>query len=379
VTAVGDRAALRPWAERAWRDGGSGAAGLLLGAIAPLYAIGAAGARAMARRSRRRLEGVAVVAIGGLAVGGAGKSTLARWAAGAALASGLRPAILLRGHASAAASRAAAVVPLGASEAGEASSRYGDEALAHRAALAPEAMVVVGANRREGAALARSHGAQVVILDDGWEQRWLAWEALWIAIDPLRPFANGRTLPAGPLRRPPRHLREADAVVLIAENAEEAAAPLDPALAEMVGAGPVVRFVRVIDAWIPLGAPEIATAPSSPLLLVSSVGSPERLQRFVEGSGLPVAEHLAFPDHGAWDRSLVARRANALRERGAAALVVTDKDLERARSLGPVALPVWALRSGLAPLGDASPLTGFFAAVPRSSSGGTVAGAAPIR
>jgi tetraacyldisaccharide 4'-kinase len=353
----------RPWIETAWRDEGGGIAAWLLRPLSLVYALLAGGARFFAARSRRSLGGVTVIAIGGLAVGGAGKTTLARWAAKECLSKGLRPAILLRGHRSDAASGAPRVVPadlqMGADALGDAS-RFGDEALAHRAALPAGALVVVGADRFEAARLARAGGANLILLDDGWEQSTLAWDALWVAVDPLRPFANGWTLPAGPLRRPPSNLNQASAIVTIAESPDEADAPLEPGLLAAAGEVPIVRFARSAETWsrAPGDAEEGRGTgpPRGPVLLVSSVGAPERLERFARGAGLDVAAHLAFADHGEWDAAQVARAAAPLGVRSEAALVACDKDAGRAAHLGDVGLPIWILATGLQPIDDPEPL-----------------------
>jgi tetraacyldisaccharide 4'-kinase len=369
------RTALRPWVERVWHGEGGPLASWALRALAPLYAAVARAARARARRTRRRFDGVTVVAIGGLAVGGTGKTTLARWAALEALGMGRRPAVVLRGHGSDAERRPAEIVSPEAAAAPDGARRFGDEAVAHRASLPAGALVVVGANRWACAELARAQGAELILLDDGWEQGSLAWDTLWVTLDPLSPFGNGRTLPAGPLRRQPINLMEANAIVLIAESSREALSPAPTGLGAVAGGRPVLRFIRVVASWSPLHGGPAEGGPAGPVLLISSVGSPERLQRFLEGAGVDVAEHLAFADHRGWDRNRVARRIEALRPKGATALVVTDKDARRAADLGATGFPIWVVRSGLSPLDDAAPLRGAL----RPREGPPMAGSTPIR
>jgi len=371
----GRRTALRPWIERVWQGEGAPLVSWALRALAPLYAAVARVARARARRTRRRFDGLTVVAIGGLSVGGAGKTTLAQWAALEALGMGLRPAIVLRGYGSAAATSPAEIASPEAAAAPDGARRFGDEAVAHRASLPVGALVVVGANRWRCAALARARGAELILLDDGWEQGSLAWDALWVTLDPLSPFGNGRTLPAGPLRRPPGNLMEASAIVLIAESSREVLSPAPAGLGAVAGGRLILRFVRVVASWTLLHGGLAEGGPAGPVLLVSSVGSPERLQRFLDGAGVDVAEHLAFPDHCGWDRDRVVRRIEALRPMGATALVVTDKDARRAADLGATGLPIWVVQSGLSPLDDPAPLRGAL----RPRGGPPMAGSAPIR
>ena len=378
-----ERRGHRPWVERVWGAERPGIATWFLRALAVPYAGVTSAARAIAARTRRRVDGVTVVAVGGLTVGGAGKTTLTRWAAREALGRGLKPAVLLRGYGSGAGKHPTMVPPdaAGWNKAGDMTSRYGDEAVAHRAALPPGALVIVGSDRFEAACLARDHGANTVLLDDGWEQGTLVWDALWVAMDPVAPYGNGHTLPGGPLRRPPSNLLQANAIALIAEEKGEA---LDRAWASIQsahrGGPPLVRFLRQVEGWKDLHGAD-RPAPEGEALVVSSVGSPSRLERFLQGAGVRVRRHIAFPDHAAWDRDTVALGVSeAGRPDGPAptSLVVTDKDAVRARGLGDVGLPIIVASSGLRALDDASPLLAALRA-PATRVGTPVAAERPIR
>ena len=106
-----------------------------------------AGARAKAYRSGWLPSGrlpEPSVAVGSLAVGGAGKTPLAAWIAGYYARSGLTPAILLRGYG-------------------------GDEADVHRRAV-PRAVVIEHADRVRAARRAVARGADVLVLDDAFQR-----------------------------------------------------------------------------------------------------------------------------------------------------------------------------------------------------------------
>src|SRR6185503_4708629 len=210
--------------ERSWSgEPGSVPWSLALLPLAGAYAIASGWARRTADRTRLAAEGVYVVAVGNLTAGGTGKSSIARWLAAEIAEAGGRGAVLLRGHGADAAVDAPAAMPdfAGMSLAG-AAARYGDEALAHRAALPRSVAVIVDPDRARAASSARrGYGATVAILDDGWEQRRLAWNEIWVTLDPSRPCGNGHYLPAGPLRRPPETLARATVVAFLLESEEE--------------------------------------------------------------------------------------------------------------------------------------------------------------
>jgi tetraacyldisaccharide 4'-kinase len=300
-----------------------------------------------------------VVAVGGLAVGGAGKTSLARWAAMEAHAAGWKPALLLRGHGGSASHLAPQAVPSARPGDAAAVRWFGDEAIAHRAALPRDVPVIAGKDRLAAARLAASLGAELSILDDGWEQPALSWDALWVALDPVRPLSNGWSLPAGALRQPPINLRCANAIVGIYEaKHEQEHSSLREVAAAYAPACPIVEFRRRVHRIAPIdGRGEDTQAPAmGEVLLVSSVGAPERLDRFLAGEGAVVGEHLAFPDHAAWNATLVLERAAAAARRGGRALLVTDKDAARARLLPALPLETFVLSTRLEPLHDPEPL-----------------------
>jgi len=79
----------------------------------------------------------------------------------------------------------------------------------------PEAEVIVNPDRVAGAAEAvNKFGAQVLIMDDGFQHRRLTRELDIVTIDGTCPFGYGKVLPAGLLREPAAALKRADAVVV---------------------------------------------------------------------------------------------------------------------------------------------------------------------
>ena len=342
--------------ERSWSGEPGGVAWTK--AFLPLaagYAVVSGFARRRAAAGRRKLEGAHVIAVGNVTVGGAGKSSLARWLALQALTARAPAAVLLRGHGADGSARGTRVVPdfsdypllarVGA---------YGDEAIAHRVALPRGASVAVDGNRlRAARALLSGYGSRVLILDDGWEQGTLAWDELWIAVDPRHPAGNGSLLPAGPLRRPAETLREATRIVFLLEEPDETIPDRTLAWIDRWAPGiPRVRFQRVLDGVSPVG--EAGTpaplARGSRVALVSGVGAPHRLERFLRGAGVDVRLHVAYPDHARWRASSLEASAGRARAAGAEEILITEKDEPRWPASVRTALPVRVIRSAIRPL-----------------------------
>ncbi len=138
-----------------------------------------------------------VVSVGNLTVGGTGKTPLVIRLANQLSSKGALCGILTRGY------------KTGSADAG----MIDEPAVLER--NCPGARVIVNPNRVAGAAEAvQSHGARVLLMDDGFQHRRLARDLDIVAIDATCPFGYGRILPAGLLREPISSLRRAHAAVI---------------------------------------------------------------------------------------------------------------------------------------------------------------------
>ncbi|GMV07808.1 MAG: hypothetical protein AMXMBFR53_40830 [Gemmatimonadota bacterium] len=288
-------------AVRRWWQGELGAPGAVLRALAaPLEWLYAA---EVARRNRRadarggaRVEGLRVVSVGNLAVGGTGKTPLAAWAARALVQAGADVALVSRG--------------------------YGrDELLLHHR-WNPEVPVVADPDRVAAARLARERGAEAVVLDDGFQHRRLARDVDLVLLAAEDAFP-GRLLPRGPYREGPRALARAHAVVVTRRTA---AATKAATLADGVS-GRFPHLAVAVAALLPghwqdlSGAP--AGAPTGPTLAVAAVARPDAFAVQVEEAIGVEAELVPFPDHHAFTEVEV----RAMRQRaGTRTVVVTEKD-----------------------------------------------------
>ncbi len=294
--------------------------------MSPLEAAYGAAVRARNRRFDRP-ESVAraplpVVSVGNLAAGGTGKTPLVAWIARRLLAAGCRPAVVTRGFGG-----RAGKGPLVLSDGGGPRTAWdecGDEPYLLARAL-PGVAVVVGSDRVAGAAAAAGIGADVAVLDDGFQHRRIARDLDLVLLDARSPLGNGRLLPVGPLREPPSSLARASALVATRAGGGDAAAVLEVARRHAPGV-PVFlgshRFAGFVDArGVETGKPGRAVA-------FCGVGDPVPFLAEIESEGVLVAAARVFPDHHPYSpREL--RGLARLAARHGAVLLTTEKDLVR--------------------------------------------------
>jgi tetraacyldisaccharide 4'-kinase len=196
--------------------------------------------------------------------------------------------------------------------------------------LARTVAMVVARDRIEGVALARSQGASVILMDDGFQNPAIAKNASLIVIDGARGLGNGCIFPAGPLRAPllPQ-LGRTDALIVVG----------DGSAAEAVAAAIAARGKPVLKAQVRADEASVAALRGKRVLAFAGIGDPARFFRTLRANGVEVVHERAFADHHPFSESEIAALTMEAR-RDALALVSTEKDLARLR--GRAGLPDWA-------------------------------------
>lgn len=273
----------------------------LLAPLGCLYALAG-------RRRRLRAEGFAaalpVICVGNIVAGGAGKTPVCIAIAQRLTELGKQPHFLTRGY--------------GGTEAGprlvdplrHPASRVGDEALL----LAAHAPTWVARHRPDGAVAAAQMGADIVIMDDGFQNGSLRQDLALVVVDGGYGFGNGRIIPAGPCREDVAEgMARARAMVLIGDDATNAAA--------LAGGKPVLR------ARLQPG-PEAAELMGTRVVAFAGIGRPEKFFDSLRQAGAELVESHAFADHHPYERAEIEHlRQRALHLGGQ--LWTTTKDAVR--------------------------------------------------
>jgi tetraacyldisaccharide 4'-kinase len=287
-----------------------------------LMPVGAVYGAIAARRMQRDGfgAGIPVLCVGNYHVGGAGKTPAVLALVAMLRELGETPVVLSRGYGGRLRG------PVKVDPGRHAADDVGDEPLM----LARTVPVVVARDRVSGVALARSQGASVIVMDDGFQNPAIAKDASLIVIDGHRGLGNACVFPAGPLRAPlDLQLARTDALIVVGDGS--AAAPVAAAIA--------ARGQPVLSAHLRPDEASVAALRGKRALAFAGIGDPARFFRTLRASGIDVAGERAFADHHPYSKAEIESLI-ADAQRDALTLVTTEKDLARLRQAE--GLPSWA-------------------------------------
>ena len=280
---------------------------VLLSPLGTLYAW--ATARRQKNAHLTRVD-IPVVCIGNLNVGGTGKTPTTIAIAQMLISRGIAVHIVSRGYGGSL--QAVTQVDPRVHTADE----TGDEPLL----MAAFASTWVANERVAGARAAQNAGADVILLDDGFQDPSLIKDLSIVVVDATRGFGNGCCLPAGPLREPVHvGLKRADAVISI--GGPEAQSQFWERSADQVGS---IEHLTASLKPIEMGMPWA----EGRYLAFAGIGDPEKFFATLRGLGAPLVRTVALDDHQKLARPMIQRLMKEAQSMNAQ-LVTTEKDAAR--------------------------------------------------
>lgn len=243
-----------------------------------------------------------VVSVGNIVAGGTGKTPLVHFLA-EELAQKYSVAILSRGYRSMAEKRIhpTRVQPVMTAE------EVGDEPL-WLAQKLPQVQVWVGVDRYQSAQKAIENGAEILILDDGFQHRRLHRDFDIVVVNGESPFSNGYFLPRGYLRDCPSRLSKATLLVMMG------ASQID------LSQAPAVTFQRTTS--LDLKGKKVA--------LFCAIANPQRFIHQVESAGAHITVSSIKPDHAPFS---IEEIEALVRQSQAELLICTEKDFVKLPSI----------------------------------------------
>lgn len=283
-----------------------------------------------------------VISIGNITSGGTGKTPLVEWVARALASEGRKVCILTRGYGRTNPKRRALVSDGAAILTNE--PEAGDEAFLLAQNLRGLAAVISDADRVDAGQWAlKELGADVLVLDDGFQHLRLARDLDIVAIDGTDPWGGGNLLPYGRLREPLTSLGRADATVVTRVEQTNDLGSIKKNLERFSPDCPTFTS-RMLTARLKSLADE-QTEMSSPIqsgAAFCAIGNPKSFFNHLRQEEHMLLFTRTFPDHHVYDQRDVDLLIREAKNQGARSLITTAKDAVKLGSL-VFALPCYVL------------------------------------
>ena len=248
-----------------------------------------------------------VICVGNITTGGTGKTPMVAWVVNQLAAMQKTPAIITRGY--------------------KAVDGKSDEAELLKKLTG--ANVVLNPNRVAGAQAAINSGANVIVMDDGFQHLRLQRDLNIVLVDATNPFGFDMLLPAGRLREPMDGLARAGAFVItrcdkvcdqkIAEISETLKKYSDSPIAKATHA-PVK--LRALDGT----EKELGKLGGAKVFCFSGIGNPAGFVSTAEKLGAKIVGQKHFADHVDYDKNKLAEICRLAKNADAEFLLTTEKD-----------------------------------------------------
>ena len=248
--------------------------------------------------------GVPVICVGNIVAGGAGKTPTVMYL-GKLLSKRLKVAFLTRGYGGAFSG------PIKVNPHKHTFQDVGDEALL----LSKIAPTWVSKNRLDGGLAAKLDGAQIILMDDGFQNPTIGKTFSILVFDGPYGLGNNQLIPSGPLRETlGRGMSRADAVVIIGEDLHD----LQSKIPENIPLFSVTTS--------PIISKKLKVAKS--VIGFAGIGRPRKFLETLKTLNVDIQDFVPFPDHHKFRNSEIEDLIRRASETGAQ-LVTTTKDFVR--------------------------------------------------
>ncbi len=282
-----------------------------------------------------------VISVGGITIGGSGKTPVVIHLAKYLESIGKKTLILTRGYGGE--TETAVVVRPGDDTT---KSNLSDEV--RLMSKKTSATIGVGADRVAAFEKAsESMGFDVIILDDGFQHLKITRDLDIVVLDATAPFGNGYVLPSGNLREPRASLRRANLIVLTRISQCPNAVKVCERLASDFGDKAIVSADYVPDGIRQVHTDEIvdpSTFSDRSIFAFSAIANPDSFFSMLENEGLQVVGKRAFRDHHIFTQPDIEELVGEARSTECSAFVVTEKDAVKLKALDCGQIPIYAFR-----------------------------------
>ena len=276
---------------------------------------------------------VPVISVGNLTMGGTGKTPMAQAIVRLLLEAGRKPAVISRGYGG------STREPVNVVSDGRAillpAELVGDEPRLLAETL-PGAMVLTGVVRRLPARKAVEMGADVLVLDDGFQHMAVARDLDLVLFSADHLAGNSRIFPGGDLREPVAALARASCFVLtgMREDNQERAEHFAGLLTARFPTTPVFFTRTMVSGFVQRSGDTCVPADSGAHQLLTQkvfalcgIARPDSFRQTLAECNITPRAFLALPDHHRYKEADLARIRREVNRSGAKVILTTEKDL----------------------------------------------------
>jgi tetraacyldisaccharide 4'-kinase len=295
---------------------------------------------------QKKLE-ARVISVGNVTVGGTGKTPLVLYLAEKLQEKSKKVAILTRGYKR----KKKEMVELTQETKGEINwEDVGDEPYLLAQRLLDLPIIVTKHRNRSGDYAIEKHGAEFLILDDGFQHLKLFRNLNIVVIDSVNPFGNGRLLPAGILREPMTSLKRADVFLLTKTDQASNKGALIRILKGYSPKAPIVESVYKIRSIVNLfdgSLVEPKEVKDTKAVAFSGIGNPSSFENSLSQLKIRILKHRRFSDHFPYRKKNVLDLKKEARVLGADFIITTEKDSVRIPLINDSEIPFYVLKIDL--------------------------------
>lgn len=237
-----------------------------------------------------------VISIGNITTGGTGKTPLVIEAANYLLGKGFKVAVLSRGYKRINNNNNNALLVSDGQDIVADIETSGDEPYLI-AKKAPKAIVIVGKNRVKTGNAAIKLGANILLLDDGYQHIKLQRNENILLLDGSNPFDNGHLLPGGKLRELPDSIKRASAIVITNQDKSKL---IENKLKKYSKNKPILYMKYKIRKLTGLNIKKtinIEELRGVKTIAFCGIANPRSFLKCLEENKINVCSYITFPDH----------------------------------------------------------------------------------
>ncbi len=180
--------------------------------------------------------------------------------------------------------------------------------------LSTHCKTIISPNRYDGAKLAQNQNHDLIIMDDGFQNKHLKKDISFLVIDGSIGFGNKNTLPAGPLREPlTKGLQKADAIIFIGKDNTKSKALIP-------------NQIPVFDAIINANTQNLDK--SENYIAFCGLAHPSKFFKTLEKEKINIVEKHEFADHHKYTNRKLEKLLRYAKKKKST-LITTEKDMAR--------------------------------------------------